>query len=80
MSGSDTISINGTPDRFTSTSENRSPASFSRCSNRAVSSSRCTRVIPIRRLPSVSVSTSIQPPSESGMSYCEIWYPFIKSG
>ena len=73
MSGSETISISGVPERFTSTSEKRSPASLSRCSSRAVSSSRCTRVIPIRWRPKSSVSTSIQPPSESGMSYCEIW-------
>ena len=73
MSGSETISISGTPERLTSIRLNFSPASLVRWSSRAVSSSRCTRVIPIRCLPRSSVSTSIQPFSESGMSYCEIW-------
>ena len=49
------------------------------CTFFAASSSRCARVIPTSRSPSGS-GTVNAPFAQSGTSYCEIWYPFGKSG
>ena len=49
MSGLLTISISGTPERFMSAKLAALPSLSVPCTSRAVSSSRCTRSIPIRR-------------------------------
>jgi hypothetical protein len=73
MSGSETISISGTPERLTSTRLYGSPVAESvACCRRAVSSSRWTRVMPMRFV-SPPTSISSQPFLQIGMSYSEIW-------
>jgi hypothetical protein len=79
MSGSVTISTSGTPLRLKSTDVNRSAPANPSCSDFPASSSMCRRVIPTRRV-SPSTSKVTVPPVASGRSYCEIWYPFGRSG
>ena len=78
-SGLLTISISGTPERFMSAKLAAWPSLSLPWTSRAVSSSRWTRSIPIRRT-WPSTSTSIQPSWQNGRSYWEIWYPFTRSG
>ena len=76
ISGSETISISGTPQRFRSTREPENEAS---CSSFPASSSMWILVTPIR-FSSPSTIISKYPFSQSGTSACEIWYAFGRSG
>jgi hypothetical protein len=76
ISGSETISISGTPQRFRSTREPEKDAS---CSSFPASSSMWILVTPIR-FSSPSTIISKYPFSQSGTSACEIWYAFGRSG
>src|SRR5438477_609368 len=75
-SGSDTISINGTPDRLKLTSELCASWMAPSWSSLPVSSSRWTRVMP-QRHGSPLTSKSRWPRRLNGRSYCEV---FTKSG
>ena len=72
MSGSETISMSGTPQRLRLTRELVEVWMSPLWISLPVSSSRWTRVIPTTRcLP--STSRARWPPWDSGRSYCEIW-------
>ena len=77
MSGSETISRSGTPARLRSTPEE--PSAETSCRFLPASSSMWIRVSrTVRSFPSSANVTP--PPSQTGSSYCEIWYPFGRSG
>ena len=70
--GSVTISMSAVPERLKSTRLTCRPASSTRWMSRAVSSSRCARVMVMVTGPSL-VSNVRLPPDASGRSYWLIW-------
>ena len=82
-SGSVTISSNGVPQRLKSTTEPVEPAMRPAPPPAwivlAASSSRWARTKRTVSVPS-GPSTSSEPPTQRGSSYCEIWYALGESG
>ena len=72
MSGSLTISIRGTPQRLKSTRLDSASSMIPAWTSLPVSSSRCTRRMPTRFVSPPTVNV-IQPCSDRGSSYWEIW-------